>query len=72
MSKIKSEFPQTPLNLTLREEQISIILCALENSVKYADSEYIEEVDNVLLKLSEHVTVDKVAHRHERRDLDTL
>ena len=72
MSKIRSEFPQTPLNLTLREEQISIILCALENSVKYADSEYIEEVDNVLLKLSEHVTVDKVAHRHERRDLDTL
>ena len=72
MSKIRSQFPQTPLNLTLREEQISIILCALENSVKYADSEYIEEVDNVLLKLSEHVTVDKVAHRHERRDLDTL
>ena len=72
MSKIRSEFPQTPLNLTLREEQISIILCALENSVKYADSEYIEEVDKVLLKLSEHVTVDKVAHRHERRDLDTL
>ena len=72
MAKLRSEFPQTPLNLTLREEQISIILCSLENSVKYADSEYIEEVDNVLLKLSEHVTVDKVAHRHERRDLDTL
>ena len=47
MSKIRSEFPQTPLNLTLREEQISIILCALENSVKYADSEYIEEVDTI-------------------------
>ena len=47
MSKIRSEFPQTPLNLTLREEQISIILCALENSVKYADSEYIEEVDGI-------------------------
>jgi len=47
MSKIRSEFPQTPLNLTLREGQISIILCALENSVKYADSEYIEEVDTI-------------------------
>ena len=47
MTKIRSEFPQTPLNLTLREEQISIILCALENSVKYADSEYIEEVDGI-------------------------
>ena len=44
MTKIRGDFPQTPLNLTLREEQISIILCALENSVKYADSEYIEEV----------------------------
>ena len=47
MSKIRSEFPQTPLNLTLREEQISIILCALENSVKYADSDYISEVDEI-------------------------
>ena len=62
----------TPFNVTLTEGQIGVILCSLENSTKYADSEYIEEVDNVLLKLSEHVTVDKVAHRHERRDLDTL
>ena len=30
MSKIRSEFPQTPLNLTLREEQISTILYCLE------------------------------------------
>ena len=51
MSKIRSEFPQTPLNLTLREEQISIILCALENSVKYADSDYIEEVDAIFQEL---------------------
>ena len=51
MSKIRSEFPQTPLNLTLREEQISIILCALENSVKYADSEYIAEVDTIFEEL---------------------
>ena len=57
MSKIRSDFPQTPLNLTLREEQISIILCALENSVKYADSEYIEEVDEIFEVLEK--TVDK-------------
>ena len=30
MSKIRSEFPQTPINLTLREEQISTILYCLE------------------------------------------
>ena len=46
----------------LSEKEYNLIKFALENSVKYADSEYIEEVDNILLKLSEHVTVDKVAH----------
>ena len=56
----------------LSEKEYNLIKFALENSVKYADSEYIVEVDNVLLKLSEHVIVDKVAHRHERRDLETL
>ena len=45
----------------LSEKEYNLIKFALENSVKYADSEYIEEVDKVLLKLSEHVTVDKVA-----------
>ena len=64
MSKIKSEFPQTPLNLTLREEQISIILCALENSVKYADSEYIEEVDEIFEVLEK--TVDKFHAKIEK------
>jgi len=64
MSKIRSEFPQTPLNLTLREEQISIILCALENSVKYADSEYIEEVDEIFEVLES--TVDKFYAKIEK------
>ena len=64
MSKIRSEFPQTPLNLTLREEQISIILCALENSVKYADSEYIEEVDEIFEVLEK--TVDKFYAKIEK------
>ena len=35
----------TPFNVTLTEGQIGVILCSLENSTKYADSEYIEEVD---------------------------
>jgi len=64
MSKLRSEFPQTPLNLTLREEQISIILCALENSVKYADSEYIEEVDEIFEVLEK--TVDKFYAKIEK------
>ena len=64
MSKIRSQFPQTPLNLTLREEQISIILCALENSVKYADSEYIEEVDEIFEVLEK--TVDKFYAKMEK------
>ena len=64
MSKIRSNFPQTPINLTLREEQISIILCALENSVKYADSEYIEEVDEIFEVLEK--TVDKFYAKIEK------
>ena len=64
MSKLRSQFPQTPLNLTLREEQISIILCALENSVKYADSEYIEEVDEIFEVLEK--TVDKFYAKIEK------
>ena len=64
MAKLRSEFPQTPLNLTLREEQISIILCALENSVKYADSDYIEEVDEIFEVLES--TVDKFYAKIEK------
>ena len=37
----------TPHNVTLTEGQIGVILCSLEKSVKYADSEYIEEVDTI-------------------------
>ena len=37
----------TPFNVILTEGQIGVILCSLENSTKYADSEYIEEVDNI-------------------------
>ena len=37
----------TPFNVTLTEGQIGVILCSLENSTKYSDSEYIEEVDGI-------------------------
>ena len=37
----------TAHKVTLTEAQISVILCSLEKSVKYADSEYIEEVDTI-------------------------
>ena len=34
-------------NVTLTEGQIGVILCSLESSVKYADSEYVAEVDTI-------------------------
>ena len=34
-------------NVNLTEGQIGIILCSLESSVKYADSDYISEVDEI-------------------------
>ena len=37
----------TEHKVTLTEGQISVILCSLEKSVKYADSTYIEEVDSI-------------------------
>ena len=38
-------------NVNLTEGQIGVILCSLENSVKYADSEYIAEVDTIFDEL---------------------
>ena len=37
----------TPHKVTLTEGQIGVILCSLEKSVKYADSDYISEVDGI-------------------------
>ena len=47
----------TKHTVTLTEGQIGIILCSLEKSVKYADSEYIEEVDSIFEELEG--TIDK-------------
>ena len=52
-------------NLTLTEGQIGVILCSLENSVKYADSEYIEEVDTIFKELEG--TVDKYYDELEKK-----
>ena len=37
----------TEHKVTLTEGQIGVILCSLEKSVKYADSDYISEVDGI-------------------------
>ena len=73
MSKIRSEFPQTPLNLTLREGQISTILYCLEGYVAGLDDvvtqdendkELIEEVDEIFEVLES--TVDKFYAKMEK------
>ena len=73
MSKIRSEFPQTPLNLTLREGQISTILYCLEGYVaglddvvtqNESDKELIEEVDEIFEVLE--TTVDKFYNKIEK------
>ena len=54
----------TEHKVTLTEGQISVILCSLENSVKYADSEYIEEVDSIFQILEG--SVDKYYEKVEK------
>ena len=41
-------------NVKLTEGQIGVILCSLEKSVKYADSEYIELVDEIMQVIEEN------------------
>ena len=50
--------------VTLTEGQIGVILCSLEKSVKYADSEYIEEVDTIFEELEG--TIDKYYEKVEK------
>ena len=65
MSKIRSEFPQTPLNLTLREGQISTILYCLEGYVQGNDDyELVEELDEIFEVLE--TTVDKFYNKIEK------
>ena len=53
----------TPFNVTLTEGQIGLILCSLENSTKYADSEYIAEFDTIFEELEG--AVDKYYNKLE-------
>ena len=65
MSKIRSNFPQTPINLTLREEQISTILYCLEGYVQgNDDEELVEEIDEIFEVLE--TTVDKFYNKIEK------
>ena len=65
MTKIRSEFPQTPLNLTLREEQISTILYCLEGYAQgNNDEELVDELDEIFEVLEK--TVDKFYAKIEK------
>jgi len=65
MTKIRSDFPQTPLNLTLREEQISTILYCLEGYVQGNDDEdLVEELDEIFEVFEK--TVDKFYAKMEK------
>ena len=50
--------------VTLTEGQIGVILCSLEKSVKYADSEYVAEVDTIFEELEG--VIDKYYAKIER------
>ena len=65
MSKIRSEFPQTPINLTLKEEQISTILYCLEGYVQGNDDEELVEEVNEIFEVLES-TVDKFYAKIEK------
>ena len=52
-------------NVNLTEGQIGVILCALETSTKYADSDYIEEVDAIFQELEG--TVDRFYNNMEKK-----
>ena len=72
MSKIRSEFPQTPLNLSLTEGQISVILYTLEEKVSELDNfdidnkneELREDIDSIFEVLE--TTVDKFYNKIEK------
>ena len=65
MAKLRSGFPQTPINLTLREEQISTILYCLEGYVQgNDDEELVEEIDEIFEVLE--TSVDKFYKKIEK------
>ena len=65
MTKIRSGFPQTPINLNLREEQISTILYCLEGYVQGNDDEELVEVIDEIFEVLE-TSVDKFYKKIEK------
>ena len=61
---IKHNYKDILHNVNLTEGQIGVILCALENSTKYADSDYIQEVDAIFEELEG--TVDRFYDKMEK------
>jgi len=61
---IKHNYKDILHNVNLTEGQIGVILCALENSTKYADSDTIAEVDAIFEELEG--TVDKFYDKMEK------
>ncbi len=56
----------------LSENEYNLVVYCLEQQLYEFTPDERTDANNIVVKLSEHVTVDKVAHKHERRDLDTL
>lgn len=56
----------------LSENEYNLICYCLEQQLNEFTPEQRNDANNIVVKLSEHVTLDKLAHRHERRDLDRL
>ena len=61
---MKHNFKDILHNVNLTEGQIGVILCALENSTKYADSDTIAEVDAIFEELEG--TVDRFYDKMEK------
>ena len=62
---MKHNFKDILHNVNLTEGQIGVILCALENSTKYADSDTIAEVDAIYEELEG--TVDRFYDNMEKK-----
>ena len=65
IGKMKHNFKDILHNVNLTEGQIGVILCALESSTKFADSDYIKEVDAIFEELEG--SVDRFYNNMEKK-----
>ena len=56
----------------LSENEYNLIAYCLEQQWSEFTEDEKQDASNIINVLAEHVTVDKVAHTHKRRDLDAL